>query len=945
MVWHRSGLDRGKMIGRDLELARVLSGIESSQRASLSVQLVFGEAGIGKTTLLQTVLGALPETTVPILCRTDEADNSVPYALFAELSHQLRISKDVDDAYADALDAIFEKVRRAEPGDYVYQLVNWGRDIIEANPIDLIVIACDDIHNLDSESLRLLTPLIGALKYLPVALVFTCRPGFDSKIFELRRLIDRLADAGQGAVIELEPFSAEELSALVADQGSRVRLAPDTLKELVTATAGNPFLAEQYLAITESTNHARPGPEADAQLPGRVVGRTADMILLRFFPTEGTQLALAQLLSLFRGSVRLANPAIEQVRSTFKLSAIQVATAWDALVASGTLRANPDGDSYSFIHPLVREALYESIGAVRRAHAHRLVAEALDAAPVGQRQVFEVATHYYLGGGGAGTAAADASLRAAKVAEDTASSVAVLWLRRSLELLGPDDPRRIWTYFRLIYACLAMWAPREAMEASREADAEFGGRPEAEFIALPAAVAYFYGGRPELSIEALDRIDLEMLDPSMRFWAMAYRPVALYHLGRQAEAHIAYEECLAHELDADLGPESGTALSDATLAGYALMSGRQHEHEQHLRRALSFLREVPGPNRREITATLTYIDMLGPGRLEEMSSLLAAAYDRPLSEDELGLLGPSSATAWAFVYWLRGDLGLARRVAHQGAQQAYDSGATLVLASLQAIDTLLCVELGEIREARQVAESMEQGPPGNHGLVSLAKAKLAEVDGRVEDACTLLEDYLAEASEMGSVLFVAAVTEELVRLYCAAERVADARRIADETYQQIVPLGWGLQTMWATRARGIAYSNIEDLKTAKDICDQLGTAFESLNCELILAEFGDKSAERLTRLLDGFDALGANRSERRTRAELRRRGIPVPRRERAKRSNPANLSEVESAVMRLVLDGLSNREIASTLYISVKTVELYLSRIYEKEGVRNRVQLTTKLLS
>lgn len=936
------------MQDRASEKLKIREIIDAAKGTRLSAQLILGEAGIGKTTILNAVLDDLPEGTLTILCLTDEADFGVPYTFFAELSHRLRLAPEIDNAFADELDEIFVGITGGEPGDYVYQLAGWLRRLIESTDVELLVIACEDIHNLDSESIRLLTPLIRTLRNVPIAMLFTSRRGFESQTYELQRLLARMSDYGAGTSIELESLNAADLVSLAASQPGP-KLDRKRLDELINATAGNPFLVEQYLSVASAQSLRSASIEPDFEL--RPVSQQtellgANVILMRFFPKADDRLALAQLLSLFLGAVRHGNPAVEQVRDIYGLAHNQLTDAWDGLVAAGVLRPGSDQGSYSFIHPLVREALYESIGVGRRAISHRLIAESLSAANPSDQGVFEIATHYYLSGAidAADTPAADASLRAASIAEDSASSVAALWLRRSLELLPEHDGRRVWTYLSLIHALLAIWATREAMEAARAAEAEFRGRPEAEFVALTAAIAYLLSGHPELAIDALKMIDVSELDPSTRFWATAYRPMVLLQLDRPAAALEAFADCTTPALVREAGGEIADALSDATLAGYALMTGRAQDYEVHFRRCLAVIPEVPRPNRREIVATLSYLDMSGPGRSAEVSKLLAATYERPLEDDELGMLGPASAAAWTLIHWLRGDLPLAQRVTHLAAQQTEVSGAIMLLASQQAIDIVLCVELGSIREARVTAESMVPGQPGNHGYVSLARSRLAEVDGDFAAARAILEDYLEEARTKGLMVCVAAAADELVRLYLANDQPGHAKQIAEQTYARVSPLDWPLQTMFAIRARGRANGDAQDVLAAARICEELGLAFEALNCELALAGLGDDPEARLLRALAGYRELGAVRSEQLAKDELKRQGFAVPRRSRAASQTSAELTEVEREVSQLVVQGLSNRQIASAVFVSVKTVELYLSRIYAKEGVRSRVQLAAKLL-
>lgn len=85
-----------------------------------------------------------------------------------------------------------------------------------------------------------------------------------------------------------------------------------------------------------------------------------------------------------------------------------------------------------------------------------------------------------------------------------------------------------------------------------------------------------------------------------------------------------------------------------------------------------------------------------------------------------------------------------------------------------------------------------------------------------------------------------------------------------------------------------------------------------------------------------FQSLRAAPWKQRAVAELRGRGLPLPR----LRTRPDRLlTETEEQVVRLVQQRCTNREIASAVFLSVKTVEAYLSRIYTKTGCANRVEL------
>ena len=89
--------------------------------------------------------------------------------------------------------------------------------------------------------------------------------------------------------------------------------------------------------------------------------------------------------------------------------------------------------------------------------------------------------------------------------------------------------------------------------------------------------------------------------------------------------------------------------------------------------------------------------------------------------------------------------------------------------------------------------------------------------------------------------------------------------------------------------------------------------------------------ELLRAAVDGFDALGARVWAERARAELRATG------ERARRRDPSTgdvLTPQELHVARLVATGLANREVATRLFLSPKTIETHLAHVFQKTGVR-----------
>jgi DNA-binding CsgD family transcriptional regulator len=121
----------------------------------------------------------------------------------------------------------------------------------------------------------------------------------------------------------------------------------------------------------------------------------------------------------------------------------------------------------------------------------------------------------------------------------------------------------------------------------------------------------------------------------------------------------------------------------------------------------------------------------------------------------------------------------------------------------------------------------------------------------------------------------------------------------------------------------------------------LASALEDLAVAEIRADRSDQAIAALDRALVIYAACGARWDLARVRRRLRQLGIQrrLPA-ERRPTQGWAALTESELAVVRLVADGLTNREVAERLYVSPHTVNGHLRHAFEKLGITSRVALT-----
>jgi DNA-binding NarL/FixJ family response regulator len=144
------------------------------------------------------------------------------------------------------------------------------------------------------------------------------------------------------------------------------------------------------------------------------------------------------------------------------------------------------------------------------------------------------------------------------------------------------------------------------------------------------------------------------------------------------------------------------------------------------------------------------------------------------------------------------------------------------------------------------------------------------------------------------------------------------------------------------RCRGLAEGPVEDLGKAIEMHLAIGNAYEAARTQLCLGEMLRRRGKRmeirgtLSAALETFEATGAPAWAERARSELELSGVSTRRRVPSSR---LELTPQERNVARLVATGLTNREIADRLFVTLNTVETHLRHIFQKLDVTSRTQL------
>lgn len=375
---------------------------------------------------------------------------------------------------------------------------------------------------------------------------------------------------------------------------------------------------------------------------------------------------------------------------------------------------------------------------------------------------------------------------------------------------------------------------------------------------------------------------------------------ALTWVGRHAEAALHWKQ--AEAIPASTDPSLACERANAALRGGDLTAARDRAFE-------AVVRARQAESRHDLVDGLTIAAMveIHQGRLRE--ALDAAEQALAATSDEDGAI---RTAAIGLVAWVTALLGDAER--------------TLAL----------------IEEATELIERLHLTAPGG-----FAAGMLALSQGRYTDAVEAFEAKSAETgfSPLAQALGIRPFVPSLVEAYARVGRRDDAERLLATFHDAALATGQPRHAAPTLRAKGVTHDDLAAFDAALEAHTGWGNRFEEARTLLARGEqlrrLGRRDGARadLRAAADRFAQLGAVIWHERTVAELRAAGdrqvvLSTPR-----GLGPERLTQQEAAVAALVADGLSNREIAGRLFLSVKTIEGHLTTIYGKLGLRSRAQL------
>ena len=920
-----------ELVGRSTEIAAIADAVAAAREGEMRALAIVGEAGIGKSALLDAAAAAAGRAEMLVLRgRAAEHEREVPFGLAVDAldDHVAGLHPSRLAAVGPELGAVLpaageagapaaaeagaaERFRHHRALRSLLELL--GRE----RPVALLL---DDLHWADEASAELVLHLLRRPPRVGFLLALATRPG---------PVAEPVRDAGRRSEgwLELrpEPLGREAALTLLPDG-----LDPGLRERLLGTAAGNPLFLEQ-LARTGG------GGEVPETVAAAVRGELA--------PLPGAARELAE------GAAIAGDPFDLDVAAE-AAGGEAGGDAIDALVAAGLVRAE-GGRRFRFRHPLVHRAIADSVPPGRRLEAHERAAAALARAGASPAvRAHHVAEFARPGDDGA----VALLLEAAADAERTAPRTAARWYGAALSLLPHDDAER---RSRVVAPMAAALAAAGDLAGSRAAIEEGIGTmgPEraeerAALTSVAATVEVLLGqfGAAESRLAA----GLEDAPPGQRPRLLLQRGGVAFFTGdigavldwaRRAEEELGPGGAASLRAAASAQRGFGLALrgeggTDLLLAAAETLA--ESDGSEPAQRVEAFW--TVGGNLSQVERFATAAEVLerGLGLAREthqehllghlhvllaMSRLpllrLGDALEHATAAEEVARL-QSRAFDLGFALAVKGRV-LSARGDAVGAERAVFESDELVGEPLAPVARTILAHNAVVRLAddpeRLLAELERIAGPDLERLNPLARAAIAAAAARAAIAL----DRLAHAERLTGVAAAAVRDGEppvsALRARRAAAELALARGeaeaaavAAEAIAGEAAALGAGQEELEAGLLRARALLAGGEREAALGLLRELAAA---------AAESG---------------ALGLHDAAAR---ELRRAGARAP--SRARRGAGGELTEREREIAELVAGGRSNKQVAAALFVSEKTVERHLSAIYARLGIRSRVALPRAL--
>ena len=899
-----------ELSGRERELTAVDAFLERS-KARLSVLTLTGPPGIGKTIVWREALrrAGLHDYLV-LSARPGESEQRLSFAGLNDLLRLLppEVFGSLVPVQRHAIDVA---LMRAQPDPHVFQQSAIPVAVLSlltsAAATRPLIIGVDDAQWLDAETAASLSYVLRRLDEIPIGVVATVRAE-ESRPATFESSIG--GDERQELV--LGPLSVASLHEVLKRHLGQVLPRP-LLVRIANSSGGNPFYALEIGRELARVGVPRPGDP----LPVPAELQTLVRSRMRRLPSATREALLM--------AACLSQP------TTLSVDAASLGPAEEA----GITRIEADG-RVRFSHPLLAAAVQDSAPPARRRTVHRVLAE-LDPDPE------ERARHAAFAAGGPDESVASALAAAARhAAARGATSAAIELSRRAIELTpsGLEDvrARRVLSFAE--HSLFGGGDVSDAKAALERGLSTTDGELRAELLLWLGMVSRGEG-RPQagypLLLAALEEAKGRTLIARIHLqamWMSEWDPIrGLEHC-----------EGMLGSLDPAVDP--GLYAGGILMQAYFRLVSGQGADDEAIQRGQAM--EDVQVDARERSP----VPIIWP-LLKDDFATAVTVHTRHLEwAHDIGDQALEMSMAWYLGYlemW-RGNADQAEKWAShlerlvEQCDPSFSWGDNLP-PTLRGMLEALAGRLDSATEAARVALAhcarigrAEEIPAREVlGFVALS----ADDAAGVVDALAEPDEVLQELGqrEPAQTRFHPDLIEAFIKLGELSR--AEELLVRFEERGRVLPRPWILATgarchALLSAAGGDLDAAIASSSAAIRYHDGLEMPFERARTLLVHGQLRRRRKERrearvaLQEALSLFERLGAPIWAARAAAELQR--IPV-------RRSPEDLTATEDSVARLAATGLTNRQIADRAFLSPKTVEGNLARIYMKLGIRSRAEL------
>ena len=938
------------LLEREAQVAALEALAGAARRGGGRFVVIEGSAGIGKTRLLAEARAIAGSAGMRVLgARGGEFEGEFAYGIVRQLFEPLLASASADlraellSGPAALMEPLFGASQLAAAQEALAEgsfAILHGLYWLAANAAfhQPTLLAIDDLHWADTPSLRWLLYLTRRLDGVPLLVAAGTRPpegeGRDPA------LVAELITDPEAAAIRPEPLGRASIVVLARELHG---LEPDEAfsAALEAATGGNPLFIG---AVLDAVAREGAAPTAE-QIPhlleigGQGVSRVVGLRLARLPPAA---LALLRAASILGDGTKL-----RQAAALAGVEARELGAAAAVLVRLDLLRRE---DPLEFFHPVVRSAVYETLDLVERDAAHRLAADLLlqDGAPP------ESAAGHLLRVAPQADSFVVSTLRQAaeRSLARGAAEAAVGYLTRALdEQLDPAARAEV-----LVELGLAERRTNgpAAVDHLRAGLALLADRSRRCAVALELGRALWFTDRiaDALAVfeQALDEMNRER-DPDLHELLVAELISSAWF---DPETHPIAEAAIG-ELDLDaLQGGLGSEILLATMAHYDYRLGLHRE------RAIELARRALAPGHLLASGSMAFFYAVNvlprSGLLDEAVCIFDQAVAQARRRGDI--FNVAFILMWrGSCQTHRGDLRAALADLREASDLCVAHGMRLAWPYIIGSLAHALLEQGDPDEAARVideADFPEQLPVDQ---LHLAWFRMYRGHLRVETGSP--ERGVEELLQVGETVRLVSLVNpsgvpwrgwaaEGLRLL---DRNDEARALAGEEL--------GLARRWgdpyaigaSLRVLGLVEGGEAGIALLREAVELLADSQARLEHARALIDLGaalrraNRRTEARERLREGVDlarTLGAFGLAERANQEIAATGA---RPRKVLQTGLDALTASERRVAQLAADGMSNKEIAQTLFVTIKTVEVHLSHAYRKLEISSRAQLDKALLT